>query len=247
MKDNKKVDNRTGDIDLKSNLKTVETGLINNVYVFTSNVNLVEFAKQVNKQPNEILKYFFLKGKMLTINSTLNEEEIGELCLEYGYDFEKKKDINVTNFLENIEVVDNSADLVTRPPIITIMGHVDHGKTTLLDYIRKSSVTKTEKGGITQHIGAYQIQYNKNKITFIDTPGHEAFSEMRYRGANLTDIVVLVVSAEDGIKPQTAEAISHIKLAKVPAIVFINKMDKPNANPEKVMAQLSDQGLNPEE
>ena len=172
---------------------------------------------------------------------------MGEICLEFGYDFRKEIQINEDNFFEQIVIKDDEKDLEKRPPIITIMGHVDHGKTTLLDTIRKTNVASNEAGGITQNIGAYQVNWKNNVITFFDTPGHEAFSSMRARGADLTDIVILVVAADDGLKPQTEEAIDHAKYAKVPIIVFINKMDKPNPNVEKVLSQLADKGVMCEE
>ena len=184
---------------------------------------------------------------MKNINTILDENEIGELCLEYNYDFEKRVEIDESNILTNLNVKDDESQLQPRPPIVTVMGHVDHGKTTLLDFIRKSHVAKGEAGGITQSIGAYQIDYKNNKITFIDTPGHAAFTEMRARGANVTDIVVLVVAADDGIKPQTIEAIDHARAANVPIIVFINKCDKPNTNVDLVLTQLSDKNLTCEE
>jgi translation initiation factor IF-2 len=246
MKINKKTDSRQN-LDLKSQFKKVSTGIKNGVFIFSSPLSVEQFALKIDKAASEILKYFFLKGKMLTLNTMLTEEEIGELCLEYNYDFEKRIEVDETNVLSNIEIKDDPASLKPRPPVVTIMGHVDHGKTTLLDYIRHAHVAHGEAGGITQHIGAYQISYKKDKITFIDTPGHAAFTEMRARGANITDIVVIVVAADDGIKPQTEEAIDHAKAAKVPIIVFINKMDKPNVNPEKVMTQLSEKDLLSEE
>jgi translation initiation factor IF-2 len=246
MKPNKRHDTRQN-IDLKSQFKKVDTGVKNGVFIFSSPLTVDQFAKKINKSPSEILKYFFLKGRMLTLNTLLSEEEIGELCLEYNYDFEKRVEVDETNVLSNIQVKDDSSSLKPRPPVVTIMGHVDHGKTTLLDFIRKAHVARGEAGGITQHIGAYQITYKKDKITFIDTPGHAAFTEMRARGANITDIVVIVVAADDGIKPQTLEAIDHAKAAKVPIIIFINKMDKPGFNPEKVMSQLSELDLLAEE
>lgn len=234
-------------IDLKSQLKSVDVGIKDGVFIFTSPLTIEEFASKINKSTASIIKYFFMQGKMMNINSVLTEELIGELCLEYGYDFKVEKEVSAENVLENISFNDDDAVLERRPPIVTIMGHVDHGKTTLLDTIRKSSVTKSEAGGITQHIGAYQIDYNGNKITFIDTPGHEAFTEMRARGANVTDIVVLVVAADDGMKVQTQEALDHALAANVEIIVFVNKMDKPNANEEKVMSQLSEREIVPEE
>ncbi|MDE7433821.1 MAG: translation initiation factor IF-2 N-terminal domain-containing protein [Mycoplasmoidaceae bacterium] len=247
MKKNfKKTDTRQN-IDLRSQFKRVDTGIKNGVFIFSSPLTVDDFSKKINKTASEILKYFFLKGKMLNLNSILTEDQIGELCLEFNYDFQKQVSIDETNILENLNIKDDPSKLLPRPPIVTIMGHVDHGKTTLLDYIRKTHVVSGEAGGITQHIGAYQVEYNKKKITFIDTPGHEAFTEMRARGANVTDIVVLIVAADDGIKPQTEEAIDHAKAAGVPIIVFINKMDKPNANPDLALSQLSERGLTAEE
>jgi translation initiation factor IF-2 len=246
MKINKKIDTRKN-LDIKSQFKTVDTGVKNGVFIFSSPLTVEQFAIKIGKAPSEILKYFFLKGKMMNLNAMLSEEEIGELCFEFNFDFEKRVAIDESNVLSHIKVDDDASTLKPRPPVVTIMGHVDHGKTTLLDYIRKAHVAKGEAGGITQHIGAYQIKYKDDKVTFIDTPGHAAFTEMRARGANITDIVVLVVAADDGIKPQTEEAIDHAKAAKVPIIVFINKMDKVGINPDKVMTQLSDKDLLAEE
>ena len=234
-------------IDINKQIKSVEVGIKNGVFVFKSPLSVEELAKKLNKNPNEIIKFFFFKGNLINLNSVLDEEKIGEICLEYGYDFQIEKEINAENILDNISFDDDEKDLNPRPAIVTIMGHVDHGKTTLLDVIRQSSITSGEAGGITQHIGAYQVEKNNNKITFIDTPGHEVFAEMRARGANITDVVILVVAADDGIKSQTQEAIDHAKAAGVEIIVFINKMDKPGANFEKVMCQLSEQDIVPEE
>ena len=234
-------------VDISKQIKSVEVGIKNGVFIFKSPLSVEELAKKLNKNPNEIIKFFFLKGNLINLNTILDEEKIGEICLEYGYDFQIEKEINVENVLDNISFDDNEKDLKNRPPVVTIMGHVDHGKTTLLDVIRQSSVTSSEAGGITQHIGAYQVEKNGKKITFIDTPGHEVFAEMRARGANITDIVILVVAADDGIKSQTQEAIDHAKAAGVEIIVFVNKMDKPGANFEKVMSQLSEQDIVAEE
>ena len=246
FKNFKKNDTRQN-IDLKSQFKKVDTGIKNGVFIFSSPLTVDEFSKKINKPVSDILKYFFLKGKMLNLNTLLSEEQIGELCLEFNYDFQKQVSIDETNILENLNIKDDPSKLKPRPPVVTIMGHVDHGKTTLLDYIRKTHVVSGEAGGITQHIGAYQVEYKNKKITFIDTPGHEAFTEMRARGANVTDIVVLIVAADDGIKPQTEEAIDHAKAAGVPIVVFINKIDKPAANPDLAMSQLSEKGLTAEE
>ncbi len=234
-------------IKIEDQIKTVNVGVQDGVFVFTSPLSVSELAPKLKKNTNEIIKFFFMKGIMVTLNTVLNEEQIGELCLEYNLDFKIEKEINEENLLDNIKFDDDENQLTIRPPIVTIMGHVDHGKTTLLDAIRKSNVTSGEAGGITQNIGAYQVELENRKITFIDTPGHEAFSEMRARGANVTDIVVLVVAANDGIKVQTQEAIDHAKAAGVEIIVFVNKMDKPGANPEKVISQLSEYDIVSEE
>ena len=244
-KNNKKEQRQS--IDINKQIKIVDVGVKNGVFIFTSPLSVEELAKKLGKPAGEIIKFFFLKGEIISLNSVLNEEQIGEICLEYGYDFQIEKEVSAENVLDNIIFDDNPNDLQLRPAIVTIMGHVDHGKTTLLDVIRESSITANEAGGITQHIGAYQVEKNHKKITFIDTPGHEVFAEMRARGANITDIVVLVVAADDGIKSQTQEAIDHAKAAGVEIIVFINKMDKPGANYEKVMSQLSEQDIVAEE
>lgn len=243
---NKRLDTRQS-VDIRKQMKTIKTGVQNGVFVFTGPLTVAEFAAKLNKPATEIIKYFFMKGKAYPLNKLLTEEEMGEICLEFDLDFEKKLQLDETNVIDNLIVEDKEEDKVKRAPVVTIMGHVDHGKTTLLDNIRKSHVTASEFGGITQHIGAYQIERNNNPITFIDTPGHEAFTEMRARGASITDVVVLVVAADDGIKPQTEEAIDHAKAAKVPIIVFINKMDKPGAKADKALSDLSEHGLTCEE
>ena len=217
----------------KANLNKVNNG----VFVFTKSLTVGELAKQLNVNASDIIKKLFMQKKLVTINQYLDDDTIGELCLEYGYDFKKEEIVDVEDF-EKAQIEDKEEDLVERPPVVTIMGHVDHGKTTLIDAIRNSNLVASEVGGISQEIGAYQKIYSGKKITFIDTPGHEAFSAMRSRGAGVTDIVVLVVASDDGVMPQTLEAIDHAKAAKVPIIVAINKIDVPGSNPDKVMQEL---------
>jgi translation initiation factor IF-2 len=242
----KEKDNRR-DINLLDKIKYVKNEFRNNIYTYTSPVKIDDFAKSINKNLSQIIKTFFLKGKILNVNTILDEDAVIEMCLEYNIEFQKKKQINESNIIANLSFEDDPKNQIHRAPIVTIMGHVDHGKTTLLDYIRKSDVVKNEHGGITQHIGAYQIVFNDEPITFIDTPGHEAFKSMRERGANVTDIVILVVAADDGVKQQTIESIKIIKKNNVPIIIFLNKIDKPDPQYEKIYNQLSDHGLMPEE
>ncbi len=212
---------------------------------YTEGITVQKLAEKLNRNASDVIKVLFLLGKMVTINSSMDDESVQLVCMEFNCDAEKEESVDLYSLEDNEP--DEEKDLVPRPPIITIMGHVDHGKTTLLDYIRNSRVTETEFGGITQHIGAYQTSVNGKTITFLDTPGHEAFTAMRARGAKVTDIVIIVVAADDGVKPQTKEAVDHAKAANCPIIVAINKMDKPNVNPEKAMNEMADLGLLPEE
>ncbi len=217
-----------------------------NVILYKENMTIAELASALEVSASEIIKKLFTLGLMVNINSPISFENAEIIVLDYGKDLKKEESANVANF-EEFEVHDKEEDLVSRPPVVTIMGHVDHGKTTLLDAIRKTNVAEGEAGGITQAISAYQVKYNDRLITFIDTPGHAAFTEMRARGASITDIVIIIVAADDGVMPQTREAIDHAKAAGVPIIVAINKMDKPGANPDKVMNEMAEAGLMPEE
>jgi len=217
------------------------------VLVYTDGMTVAELAKKIKREPAEIIKKLFLLGVMATLNQGLSKDAIELLAADYGMDAEEKieKDISDLDVYFE-EAAAEGAESTVRPPVVTIMGHVDHGKTTLLDQLRNSSVVAGEAGGITQHIGAYQIKIDGKPITFLDTPGHAAFTTMRARGADITDITFIVVAADDGVMPQTIEAINHAKAADVPIIVAVNKIDKPAANPGRVMQELSDLGLVPE-
>ena len=216
-----------------------------NIIIYKEGMRVGEIANKLNVPATELIKKLFMLGIMANVNNSLDFENTEILVSEYGKELKREETVNVANF-EEFVVNDKEEDLIKRAPVVTIMGHVDHGKTTLLDTIRKTSVALGEAGGITQAISAYQVEHNGEKITFIDTPGHAAFTEMRARGASITDIVIIIVAADDGVMPQTKEAIDHAKAANVPILVAINKIDKPDANVEKVMTELAEYGLTPE-
>ncbi|MFO1445949.1 translation initiation factor IF-2 [Bacillus sp. Bva_UNVM-123] len=212
---------------------------------FSESLTVAELAKKLHREPSEIIKKLFMLGVMATINQDLDKDAIELIASDFGVEVEEEVKIDITD-LEAYFTNSDDEKLVERPAVVTIMGHVDHGKTTTLDSIRNTKVTAGEAGGITQHIGAYQVEENGKKITFLDTPGHAAFTTMRARGAQITDITILVVAADDGVMPQTVEAINHAKAAEVPIIVAVNKMDKESANPDRVMQELTEYGLIPE-
>ena len=217
-----------------------------NVILYKDGMTVSDLAKELDVNPTEIIKKLMNLGIMASLNNSLSFDDVEMIVIDYDKVLKSYESQDITNF-EKLEITDDEKDLKPRPAVVTIMGHVDHGKTSLLDYIRHSHVTEGEFGGITQYIGAYQIEKNGKKITFIDTPGHAAFTEMRARGASVTDIVIIIVAADDGVMPQTEEAIDHAKAAGVPILVAVNKIDKPGANPEKVINEMAARGLTPEE
>lgn len=216
-----------------------------NIVLYKNGMSVAEFANVLNVGGAEIIKKLMENGLMLSLNQPIDFENAEIIALDYKKTLKREETQDVTNF-ESYEIIDKEEDLVKRPPIVTIMGHVDHGKTTLLDYIRNTHVVDEEFGGITQHIGAYQTKYKDELITFIDTPGHAAFTEMRARGASVTDIVIIIVAADDGVKPQTKEAVDHALSANVPIIVAVNKIDKPDANIDRVLTEMAEIGITPE-
>ncbi len=227
----------------KHKLKKNETN--ENIVLYKDQMTVADLAEALGVKAIDVVGKLMNLGAMLNVNQSIDFETAELVVVDYGKTLKKEETQDVANF-EEFEIIDAPEDLVKRPPIVTIMGHVDHGKTTLLDYIRHSHVVDKEFGGITQHIGAYQIAYEGNKITFIDTPGHAAFTEMRARGASVTDIVIIIVAADDGVKPQTKEAIDHALSANVPIIVAVNKIDKPDANVDKVLTEMAEAGITPE-
>lgn len=229
----------------KEKLMQNEASHDDNIIVYKEGMTVSELAKELNVNPTEVIKKLMNLGIMASLNNSLSYDDVEMIVIDYDKTLKSFESQDKTNF-EKFEVNDDPASLVDRPAVVTIMGHVDHGKTTLLDYIRNTHVVDKEFGGITQHIGAYQTKYKDELITFIDTPGHAAFTEMRARGASVTDIVIIIVAADDGVKPQTKEAVDHALSANVPIIVAVNKIDKPDANIDRVLTEMAEIGITPE-
>ena len=251
VKKQKEIPNKKDFLNKKKEMYKNKNKLMTNkdagekVVLYKENMTINELANAIGVSGAELVKKLFNLGMMATLNNSISFENAEILVLEYKKELKRAEAQDVSNF-EEYEIVDSEEDMVKRAPVVTIMGHVDHGKTTLLDTIRKTDVASGEAGGITQNISAYQVKYKDDYITFIDTPGHAAFTEMRSRGAKITDIVIIIVAADDGVMPQTKEAIDHAKAAGVPIIVAINKIDKPGANPDRVMQELAEYGLTPD-